>query len=97
MITAAVHNNRDYSLRTSKMNRFMRVQLRKIEIDKWNESLIIKKDPGKDFILSWIQKNAGSFRNKWNRSLCKKCCFSDTCGDLVREKCDDFKIFADIK
>jgi hypothetical protein len=74
------------------MNRFMRVQKKKIEIDKWLEGYNKKGDPGQEFVIEWIFKNADWFRKAWEKSLCVKCVSMEECGYKVREYCGTFKL-----
>jgi hypothetical protein len=66
------------------------VQLKKINIDKWNEGCRIQKDPGQEFVIEWIDKNAAWFRQAWNQSLCQLCQNSHFCGYRVTQECDEF-------
>ena len=73
------------------MKKFVNVQIKKIEIEKWCEGIRINQDPGKHYILNWIFSNAASFRMAWERSLCKECFHSDQCGHLVLTNCDMYE------
>lgn len=73
------------------MNKFMRAQRKKIEVDKWCEGCSINQDPGQNYILEWIQRNGHWFRKAWDKSLCKNCLLSDECGFKVRSCCDYYK------
>ena len=73
------------------MNKFMRIQKKKIEIDKWCEGCSINDDPGQVYILDWIARNGSWFRRAWETSLCKNCIHSDECGFNVLECCDKYK------
>ncbi|MBD3377486.1 hypothetical protein GF406_20830, partial [candidate division KSB1 bacterium] len=53
------------------MDKFLKVQVKKIELDKWYEGIRIKRDPGSEFIMKWIQHYAADYRTSWNDSLCK--------------------------
>ncbi len=73
------------------MKKYVRVQVKKIEIDKWYEGCRINNDPGEGFILDWIENNAGYFRNKWNASQCKNCINWKRCGYELLDTCDMFE------
>jgi hypothetical protein len=73
------------------MKKFVNVQIKKIEIEKWCEGVRLKRDPGKQYILNWIFSNAASFRMAWEQSLCKGCQHSDQCGYLVQTQCDMYE------
>jgi len=70
---------------------FIKVQIRKISIDKWCEGCRINSDPGQAYILEWISKNAQRFRENWEQSCCKECYNWQLCGHEVRTFCDSFK------
>lgn len=73
------------------MNKFMIVQRKKIEIDKWCEGCNFQYDPGKQFVLEWISKNAARFRWAWEKSSCKLCQLNEECGYNVLEECAGYK------
>lgn len=74
-----------------EQTRFMRAQIRRIEIDKWIEGVHRKCDPGSDYVFRWIGKYANDFRTQWERSQCKACSNWYDCGHAVRTMCPDFK------
>ena len=76
------------------MKDFLVAQKKKIEIDKWCEGCNQTKDPGQEYIISWIDQNGAWFRKAWDRSLCKSCCFSEQCGHNVLLQCDGYKKIA---
>ena len=73
------------------MKKYMRIQLKKIEVDKWNEGCRIKTDPGQNYILSWVETKADEFRAAWENSLCKDCILCDKCGYFVLSDCGRFE------
>ncbi len=73
--------------------RFLHVQRRRIEHDKWCEGIRLSRDPGKEFIHRWIQSYAGTFRDAWNHSLCHGCKHYRQCGLLVLRECDDYESY----
>ena len=73
------------------MSSFMKVQVKKIEIDKWCEGCGIHSDPGESYILDWINKNAQKLRQGWEKSCCKRCNKWQICGHEVKISCDDFE------
>lgn len=72
------------------MNKYMIIQRKRIEIDKWLKGCEIKCDPGTDFVFNWIEIKAESFRRNYERSLCKNCQSSLKCGYELRRDCDDY-------
>jgi hypothetical protein len=70
--------------------RFVGSERRKIDIDKWCTGCEIKKDPGNDYIIDWINKNAIWFRNAWEISDCKTCKKWENCGWKAERNCKDF-------
>ena len=73
------------------MNKFIKIQTKKIEIDKWCAGFSLHRDPGKLYVLDWIFKNAAWFRQEWNQSLCKSCQLNEECGFNVLRECDIYK------
>ncbi len=74
-----------------EQTRFMRAQIRRIEIDKWIEGVNRECDPGSDYVFRWIGKHANDFRTQWESSQCKACSSWYDCGHSVRTVCPDFK------
>ena len=72
------------------MNKYLSAQRKKIEVDKWCEGCRIEHDPGQDYILEWIFKNAAWFRGAWETSLCQSCKLSSKCGFRVRKECNEY-------
>ncbi len=72
------------------MNKYMHVQKKKIELDKWFEGCKIENDPGQKYVLAWIASNGEWFRQLWDNSSCKSCMHCDRCGHLVLQKCEQF-------
>ena len=70
--------------------RFLRVQIKKIEMDKWCEGCGRKQDPGPEYVLDWIHKNASWFRHAWEVSECKNCQRWADCGVHLKQECQDF-------
>jgi hypothetical protein len=73
------------------MKSFMIAQKKRIEVDKWYEGCRIQKDPGKSYILNWIENNAAQFREAWEKSVCRECPQSLDCGHEVVRDCNYFK------
>jgi len=74
-------------------DRFLRVQRRRIDHDKWCEGCGIGCDPGSGYVLNWIKKYAGTYRKAWNNSLCKGCKHYKECGLFVLTRCDQYDKF----
>jgi len=70
--------------------RFIESQKHRIEFEKWIEGEKLKKDPGDEYILEWILKNAPDFRKQWEESDCVECIKWRECGYLVKKECDEF-------
>lgn len=68
--------------------KYMSTQIHKIDVDKWNEGVKIKHDPGVEFITEWIEKYGAEFHKLWDKSLCKDCIHCDECGHEVVEECE---------
>jgi hypothetical protein len=73
------------------MNRFMHVQKRKIEIDKWCEGAGQGSDPGREYVAAWILSHAEWFRMAWEQSLCRFCMKWSNCGYRVCRRCTTFE------
>lgn len=72
------------------MFEYMSAQRKRIKIDKWYEGCRINGDPGSEFVIAWIEKNAASFHSDWDISLCKACQKVTECGFKVKKNCKDF-------
>ena len=72
------------------MQRFMHVQIRKIEIDKWCEGCRIEQDPGRPYVAEWIRKNAHWFRSAWESSQCRSCRNWVECGHQALQRCMNY-------
>jgi len=73
------------------MQEYLKIQKQKIEIDKWNEGCRRNTDPGQEYIIEWIEANAGWFREAWEGSLCKACRKILICGIELRNQCDIYR------
>lgn len=76
--------------------KFMEIETRKIDQDKWIEGQKLHKDPGQDFIIDWIMRNAANWRNEWDQSKCKDCVNWKMCGHLVLQECSAFSLDKEI-
>ncbi len=70
--------------------RFLFVQVKRINLDKWYEGIRIKRDPGSHYVYRWIDEKAESFRNNWNNSRCRFCEHWHACGHEIRAHCSRF-------
>jgi len=77
--------------RVGQMHKFITVQRKRIDEEKWHQGCNIKKDPGQEFILEWIDNNAAEYRQAWNASKCKSCIHWQHCGYRVRIKCNSYE------
>lgn len=72
--------------------KYMLNQIKKIDIDKWNEGVRTQDDPGLEYIIEWIRKYGQEFHILWNKSLCKNCIHCEDCGYKVTERCEKYEI-----
>jgi len=79
------------------MKEYLKAQKKKIEIDKWCEGCNLTRDPGQEYIISWIFNNAQWFRDSWEKSLCKSCHLSQQCGHNVLQSCGSFRKISAVK
>ncbi len=70
--------------------RFMAIQIKKIEIDKWCEGCRIGVDPGPSYVMNWIESNCNWFRSIYDGSLCKTCKNWQKCGYNLLKSCADY-------
>lgn len=82
--------NSDSDSALDNFDKFLICEIKRIEIDKWDEGLKILTDPGNDYVLNWIECSATNFRNEWNESLCKDCINCLNCGWRAKNKCDNY-------
>ncbi len=59
-----------------------------INFDKWCEGEKVGKDPGNEFVLSWIDQHGEEFRQKWDMSCCSECVKNNECGYMLRLQCE---------
>jgi hypothetical protein len=71
--------------------KFLEVERIKIDEDKWYEGEKISADPGQEFIIDWIQRNAANWRQEWEASVCQHCKNWKTCGLNVKVCCENFE------
>lgn len=69
---------------------FIITEIKKIEIDKWIEGMKTSADPGNEFVLDWIERNAQCFRRAWDISKCKDCTQCEDCGYNLLSACNNF-------
>ena len=79
------------------MKEYLRAQKKKIEIDKWCEGCSITRDPGQEYVISWIDQNGAWFREAWNKSLCKSCYLANKCGHKVLKHCNGYNKIYTVK
>ena len=77
----------------NKNARFLLVQRRRIEHDKWCKGCGIKQDPGSAYVMDWIKNYAVHFRSAWNNSKCSGCKNYKECGLLVLTACDRYDTY----
>lgn len=66
MTTSASKNQKDFG-------KFLKAEIKNIEVDKWFAGCDLKTDPGQEYIVSWIATKGKKFRDKWDNSICKNC------------------------
>jgi hypothetical protein len=71
--------------------KFLHVQRRRIEHDKWCEGCEVGDDPGSTYVMNWIKNYAGLYRIAWNNSLCRGCKNYKECGLLVLKECNRYE------
>lgn len=71
--------------------KFIKTEVRKIELDKYFEGIDIHGDPGQDFVERWIAENSVDWRKAWDASKCKHCRYWFDCGQELRTECSKFK------
>jgi hypothetical protein len=72
--------------------KFMRCQVKKIDIDKWYEGLRLNRDPSSDYINDWVEKNAKKYREEWFKSACVTCPQWEKCGWKAVEQCHEGEV-----
>jgi hypothetical protein len=70
--------------------KFLEVERQKIDLDKYYEGERQHCDPGQEYIVDWINRNAANWREEWNESTCKDCQHWKVCGHLVRKECREY-------
>jgi hypothetical protein len=70
---------------------FLNCEIKRIEIDKWNEGIRIQSDPGNSYVLYWVEVSASAFRIDWENSVCLSCKDRLDCGWTVKAKCNNYK------
>lgn len=71
-----------------ELQMFLLIEKKYIEDAKWFEGLVINNDPGEEFVYNWVNTSAESFRDKWDKSCCRRCCFLKDCGVNLIENCE---------
>ena len=69
---------------------FMKVQVHKIDIDKWCQGVQINSDPGEKYVVDWVYSNTKKFRDDWDNSVCKNCPNHRDCGYLALSACENY-------
>lgn len=70
---------------------FLKAQIKYFEESKWYEGEKRKSDPGEEYLMNQITKEAENFRMRWQRSQCKDCRCGGKCGNLLKTRCPEFK------
>jgi hypothetical protein len=75
----------------NNFKKFISVEIKKINIDKWIEGEKRHSDPGQEYTLFWIKEKAEEFRTSWDNSKCKTCIFCCDCGHNILSACENYK------
>jgi len=67
--------------------KFIEIEMKKIDLDKYFQGIKIHKDPGQDYVMQWIDNNSANFRKKWEESDCKSCSHWKKCGINMCKDC----------
>lgn len=70
--------------------KFLQAEIKYINESKWYEGERTGKDPGLEYVERWAETHAQEFREKWNKSLCKKCANGHVCGNKLKNDCASF-------
>jgi hypothetical protein len=52
---------------------FIKLEYERISFDKWIEGCRTSADPGIEWVLNWVRRNAAIYRKEWNESVCQCC------------------------
>ena len=74
-----------------KFQNYLKAEKKFIEDAKYFEGINTNKDPGNEFIISWVELYAQKFRDRWLKSKCQHCKDSVECGNKLKEECDKCK------
>ena len=74
-----------------EFHKFVLMEYNRINIDKWIEGEKNNKDPGQEFVMTWISENALDFRKRWEQSKCRTCINCLDCGHNVLSAGDQFQ------
>lgn len=69
-------------------------EIRKIETDRFDEGLRIRRDPreDRDYDLEWaLSNNPAIFQENWAKSLCKSCINWKECGFKCASDCKFYR------
>jgi len=70
--------------------KFLQVEMKKIDEDKYFQGIRIQCDPGQEYIVDWINRNAKKWREEWESSCCQHCQHWLECGHQVKKDCVNF-------
>jgi hypothetical protein len=72
--------------------KFLQTEMKTINEAKWYEGEKRNADPGPNYIIEWINKNAEQWRKEWEISKCQHCAFWMYCGHNLKKDCEDFQL-----
>jgi hypothetical protein len=71
--------------------KFLEIERKKIDEDKYFRGIEINNDPGQEYVIDWINRNAKKWRDDWDISLCKHCNHWRVCGHKIQQQCEKFE------
>jgi hypothetical protein len=74
---------------STEFKKFIDAETQAIEVAKWIEGEKIQRDPGKSFVVQWIQQYAKDFKEMWDKSCCKSC--KNKCKHNNTTDCNSFE------
>lgn len=70
--------------------KFLKSEMKKIDEDKWYEGERTCRDPGQEYIIDWINRNAKEWRDGWEKSVCQHCTSWFECGHNLKKDCERY-------
>ena len=73
-----------------KDEEFILCEIMRVDLDKWLDGCKKNEDPGNDYVLDWVTKNAAKYREQWESSKCYSCSKWHDCGWKALSECQDY-------